>query len=110
MRKLFIAVILLLPLMAWQQAGAAEKIGAVSQAGFTCTGKVPDKIIKRFENQVKRACERRGYCVIRATYISGARKLARYGCSNFYVVANCGGKNQEFRSAAIKGKLKIACP
>lgn len=109
MKKLILAVILLLPFMAWQQANAAEKIGTVSKAGITCTGKLPAKISDRFEKHVKRACEHRGYCVIRATYVSGAKKFARYGCSNFYVVAKCGSKTAEFRSAAMKGKLKIAC-
>jgi hypothetical protein len=109
MKKFVIALVLLWPLITVQQTLAAEKIGAVTGAGITCTGKLPDKISARFMRQAKRACEKRGTCTIRATYISGARKLARYGCTNFYVVAKCGAVNREFRSKAIRGKLRIAC-
>lgn len=109
MKKIVIAIMLLWPLIAVQQAGAAEKIGAVTKAGITCTGQLPDKISARFVRQARRACEKRATCTIRATYISGARKLARYGCSNFYVVAKCGAADKEFRSQAIKGKLRITC-
>ncbi len=109
MKKIVIAIMLLWPLIAVQQAAAAEKISAVTNAGITCTGKLPDKISDRFMRQAKRACEKRGACTIRATYISGARKLARYGCTDFYVVAKCGAANKEFRSKAIKGKLRITC-
>jgi hypothetical protein len=109
MKKFVIALMLLWPFIAVQQTAAAEKIGAVTGAGITCTGKLPDKVSARFMRQVKRACEKRGTCTIRATYISGARKLARYGCTDFYVVAKCGAANKEFRSKAIKGKLRITC-
>ncbi len=109
MKKFVIAIMLLWPLIAVQQAGAAEKISAVTSAGITCTGKLPDKVSDRFVRQAKRACEKRATCTIRATYVSGARKLARYGCTNFYVVAKCGAANKEFRSQAIKGKLRVTC-
>lgn len=109
MKKLVIAVMLLWPFAAAHQASAVEMIGAISSAGITCTGQLPEKISRRFVSQAKRACEKRATCSIRATYVGGARKFARYGCTNFYVVANCGGKDKEFRSQAIKGKLRVIC-
>ena len=109
MKKFVIALMLLWPFIAVQQTAAAEKIGTVINAGITCTGKLPDRISARFMRQARRACEKRGACTIRATYISGARRLARYGCTDFYVAVKCGTTNREFRSKAIKGKLRITC-
>jgi len=109
MKKLLIVMVMLWPFAAIHEAGAVEKIRAVSSAGISCNGPLPPRITRRFVNHAKRACENRVKCSVRATYAAGARRLARYACTDFYVVARCGLVNREFRSKRIKGKLHVGC-
>lgn len=110
MKKLLIAMVLLWPFAAAHEASAAsEKIQAVSSAGISCNGALPSRITQRFVNHAKRACEGRVRCSVRATQAAGARRLTRYACTDFYVVARCGFVNREFRSKGIKKRLRVSC-
>jgi hypothetical protein len=109
MKKLAVAVFLLWPLAAVHEAGASEKIGAITNAGITCSGQLPPRIARRFVEHAKRACEDRVRCFVRATSAAGQRRLARYACTNYFVVAKCDGVDREFRSKRIRGTMRIRC-
>ena len=108
MRKLVFASMLLLPFAAFQTADAVEKIREVTSAGLTCSG-APVTLGPRFHKYATRACKGRAVCTVKATNVTGAKKLKSYGCTDFFVVANCGSQNKEMRAKDVREKLRVTC-
>jgi len=107
-KKVILATVLLLPFVAIQ-AGAVEKIRDVAGAGITCNN-APNSLAPRFLKYAKRSCKGRAVCTVKATNVTGSKRLRAYGCTGFYVVASCGGKDKEVRSRGIREKLRVLCP
>jgi hypothetical protein len=102
---------MLWPFAVAHDASAAEKISSIANAGITCNGNLPPRIAQRYVTHVKRACEHRVKCSVRATAAAGSRRLMkRHGCTGFFVVTKCaGGGEKEFRSNNIKRGLRVSC-
>jgi hypothetical protein len=109
-KKLVILMLMLWPFAVTHDASAAEKITSIANAGIICSGNLPPRIAQRYVTHVKRACEHRVRCSVRATSAAGSRRLMkRHGCTGFFVVTKCSGAEKEFRSNNIKRRLRVSC-
>lgn len=107
-KKLLVATMLLLPFAAFQSADAVEKIRDVTSAGLTCSS-APATLGPRFHKYATRACKGRAVCIVKATNVTGSKRLKSYGCTDFYVVTNCGSQNKEVRAKDVREKLRVGC-
>lgn len=94
----------------WLPAHAqAQTIRNVVEAGIVCSGKVPERIGPRFYRMARKACRGRGSCRVRALNIAAEARLKAWGCTHFFVVAQCAGRNKEITSKGLTETLQVGC-
>jgi hypothetical protein len=88
----------------------AAPMSRIVEAGITCDGSnAPDNLGPRFYKYVGSICRGRDSCRVQATAVASLRQLRSYRCTDFFVIFQCRGKNQEARSVGLADTLAVTC-
>ena len=102
--KFLLPVVLLLA-MSTTPSLAGSQIQEIVDAGLNgCIDVMPDSVGKRFVKFVEDKCIDKDQCEFQARTAG-----PKWGCENFFVIYNCGGKNREFHSENIRDAVTLRC-
>jgi hypothetical protein len=101
--------LVILPLATTASVANSERIKDIVEAGIGECAKAPESIGPKFYKAVRKACKGKSSCRVRATILGSQAQLKAWGCSYFFVIAQCAGGNKEVRSKGLGDKLRVSC-